>query len=147
MAGDPLRDAFRAQLDAVIAAASPAITWLRKDTTNTTQDPDVSSGYFDLEFPGGSEGQYTFGAPGSNLFREIGQVTIRVCAPLGANRDLAETYASQVRIGFRSQTYRSFAVGSRTCRITETAPMGDGEDDAGMWSESIALGYELFNIA
>ena len=146
MAGDPLRDAFRDQLDAVIAAASPAITWVRKDTTNTTTDPDVATGYFDLEFPGGSEAQYTFGAPGSNLFREQGQVTIRVCAPLGASRDLAETYASQVRNLFRGQTYRSFAVGSRTCRITETAPLGDGEDDAGMWAESIALAYEIYNV-
>lgn len=143
MAGDPLRDAFRSELETVRVAAS--IPWLIKDTLNTNVNPDASAGYLELQFPGGAEAQYTFGAPSNNLHREVGQVTIRVVSPRGnaANRDLAETYAAAIRSAFRM---RRFAVGSRSVRITATAPMGDGEDEGGMWSESIALGYELYNV-
>jgi hypothetical protein len=38
-----------------------------------------------------------------------------------------------------------FAAGSRTVRITATGAMGGGQDEAGMWAESIALSYQLFN--
>ena len=31
-------------------------------------------------------------------------------------------------------------------RITSTAPMGGGHDEAGLWVESVALGYELYNV-
>lgn len=143
MAGDPLRDAFRAELEAVRVATS--IPWLVKDTLNTNVNPDAGAGFLSLEFPGGAEGQYTFGAPGSNLHQERGQVTVRVCSPRGnvANRDLAETYAAAIRSAFRM---RRFAVGSRSVRITSVGPMGEGEDEGGMWSESLALGYEIYNV-
>jgi hypothetical protein len=143
MPGDPLRDAFRAELATVRTAAS--VTWPIKDTLNTNVNPDASSGYLELEFPGGVEEQYTFGAPSNNLHREIGQVTIRVVAPRGnvTNRNLAETYAAAIRNAFRM---RRFAVGTRSVRITSTAPMGGGEDEGGMWSESLALGYEIYNV-
>lgn len=143
MAGDPLRDAFRAELEAVCTAAS--IPWAIKDTLNTNVNPDASVGFLVLEFPGGAEAQYTFGAPGYNLHQEQGQVTVRVVAPRGnaTDRDLAETYGAAIRSAFR---LRRFAVGSRTVRITATAPMGEGEDEGGMWSESIALGYEIYNV-
>ena len=144
MAGDPLRDAFRSELATVRTAAS--ISWAIKDTLNTNINPDASAGYLELEFPGGSEEQYTFGAPSANFHREQGQVTVRVVAPRGnaTNRDLAETYAASIRSAFRM---RRFAVGSRSIRITSTAPMGGGEDEGGMWSESVALGYEVYNVA
>jgi hypothetical protein len=143
MAGDLLRDAFRSELATIRTAAS--ITWVIKDTLNTNVNPDASAGYLELEFPGGAEDQYTFGAPSNNLHREQGQVTVRVVSPRGnlANRDLAETYAAAIRSAFRM---RRFAVGSLSARITSTAPMGGGEDEGGMWSESIALGYEIYNV-
>lgn len=153
MAGDPLRDAFRAEL-ATVLAVSPAIPWPVKDLQNTTEQPapaaaDAASagqGHFEIEFPGASEAQYTFGAPGSNFHRETGQVTIRAVTRLRAGttvRDLAEGYLATVRSRFRM---RRFAVGSLTCRITDSAPMGGGQDEAGMWVESLALGYEIFNV-
>ena len=152
MAGDPLRDAFRSRLSTHATAAS--IPWPIKDTLNTATQPSPpiaggassAAGYLELEFPGGSEAQYTFGAPASNFHREQGQVTIRVVTRLRAGtttRDLAETYAAALRALFRMDR---FSVGSRSCRITDTAPMGGGEDDAGMWAESIALGYEIYNV-
>ena len=146
MAGDTLRDAFRAELDAVIAAAAPAITWVRKETLNTEENPDASTGYFEIEFGAGDEAQYTFGAPGVNLHRELAPVFIHALTPLARNettRDLAETYLGQLRTAFRM---RRFAAGARQVRITSTAPMGGGEIEGGMWAETIALQYEIYNV-
>lgn len=154
MAGDTLRDAFRSELAAVIAAASPSIAWPVKDTLNTSEMPAAAAanaaaadqGYFEIEYMGGSEAQYTTGAPGANLHREEGQVTIRAVSRLRAGktvRDLAETYLRQIRTGFRA---RRFAAGTGSIRITGTAPMGGGEDEAGMWVESLGLAYETYNV-
>ena len=146
MAGDTLRDAFRSELDAVIAAASPAITWVRKETLNTEENPDASTGFFEIEFGDGFEEQYTFGAPGSNLHRELAPVFIHAITPLGRSettRDLAETYLGQIRTAFRA---RRFASGSRTIAIKGTGPMGGGEIEGGMWAETIALQYEIYNV-
>ena len=154
MAGDPFRDAFRAELDTVIGAASPAVPWVRKDLENTSEQPAPPaagvaasvSGWFEIEFPGGSEDQFTFGAPGNNLHREIGQVTIRAVTRLRAGktiRDLAETYLGQVRRGFRMRRFT--LSGPVEIRITSTAPMGGGETEGGQWVESIALAYSVFN--
>jgi hypothetical protein len=144
MAGDTLRDAFRAKLDAILAA-NPSIAWAQIDTLNTGIRPDASTGYFELEFPGGSEQQYTFGAPGANLHREQGQVTLRAVVHRNAGkteRDNAESYIETIRDAFRMAR---FAAGSRTVRITATGAMGGGQDEAGMWAESIALFYQVFN--
>ena len=152
MAGDTLRDAFRAELATIRTGAS--IAWPIKDTLNTSEQPNppaaavasTSAGYLELEFPGGSEAQYTFGAPSANLHREQGQVTVNVVTRLRTgttNRDLAETYATAIRSAFRM---RRFAAGSRSIRIVAVAPMGGGHDEAGMWVESVALGYEIYNV-
>ena len=144
MAGDTLRDAFRAKLDAILAA-NGSITWTQKDTLNTGLRPDASTGYFELEFPGGGEAQFTFGAPGSNFHREQGQVTLRAVTPLNAGtteRNKAEAYIETIRAAFRMAR---FSAGSRTVRITATGAMGGGQDEAGMWAESIALSYEVYN--
>jgi hypothetical protein len=141
-----LRNAFRAELDSIISTAAPPIAWVRKDTLNTSGQPDASTGYVDLEFPGGGEEQYTFGAPAANLHREEGQVTVRVVTPLRGGqveRDKAEAYAKQIRAAFRM---RRFAAGSRSIRITSTAPIGGGHDEAGMWTEAVALAYEIYNV-
>lgn len=146
MAGDTFRDAFRAELDSVIAAASPAITWSRRDGLNTKDAPSASTGYFELEFLGGDEVQYTFGAPGSNWHQESGSVAVHAVAPLAkgkTTRDLAETYLAQIRTAFRA---RRFMAGSVQVRITGTAPMGGGAIEGGMWAETIALTYEAFNV-
>ena len=152
MAGDPLRDAFRTELTTVLAMAT-AIPWTVKDVINTAEQPAPpaagaaasAAGWFEIEFPGAAEGQYTFGSPGNNLHREIGQVTIRVVTRLRAgttNRNLAETYLAQIRRGFRM---RRFVSGSLEIRVTSTAPMGDGEAEGGQWVTSLALAYSVFN--
>lgn len=139
--GDPLRDAFRSALAAICTTAG--VSWPIKDTLNTTENPDASTIYLELEFPGGVERQFTFGAPGANLHREEGQVTVRVCSPLGGGHDESEFAAAQIRAAFRM---RRFPAGDRSVRITSTGAMGSGMNDAGLWVESVALGYEIYNV-
>ena len=147
MAGDTLRDAFRTRL-ATHCTTSPATTRSPKDLVNTVENPDAAApGYVYLEFPGGNEQQYSFGAPGSNFFQEQGQVTLRVASPLGAGttvRDTAEVDAGLLRARFRNDR---FAVGSVSCRIVAVHPMGEGMDEGGMWVESVAISYEVYNVA
>lgn len=144
LTGDSLRDAFRVKLDTIVAQFG--MDWAQIDTLNTGTRPDASTGYFEFEFPGGSEAQYTFGAPGSNLHRERGQVTLRAVVRRNAgltDRNKAESYIETLRAGFRMAR---FAAGARTVRITATGAMGGGETEAGMWAESLALAYELYNV-
>jgi hypothetical protein len=142
--GDPLRMAFRERL--VVWLADLGIGWPIRDLHNTGDNPDVSQGFVVLDFPGGSEDQYTFGAPGLNFWREQGQVTLYVKTRLGAGmtmRNLAESYAGALRSRFRNDR---FAAGNGTIRIASTAPMGGGHDEAGLWVEAVALGYETYNV-
>lgn len=143
MAGDPFRDAFRAELATIRTELS--IAWPIVDTLNTGENPDASAGYLELEFPGGSESQYTFSAPGSNDYQEEGQVTVRVVTPLGGDRDTAEGYAAAIRSAFRT-AHRLIPFSPRNIRITATGAMGGGHTEGGMWAESIALAYECFNV-
>ncbi len=144
MAGDTFRDAIRGALNDILTA-NPSITWPHKDTLNTGVKPDASTGYFELEFFGGDESQYTFGAPGANDWQEIGQVTVRAVVRQNAGtteRNKAESFMEIIRAAFRG---RRITLGSRAIRIKSTAAMGSGQDEGGMWVESIALGYERFN--
>lgn len=143
--GDTLRDDFRNELDTILTGL-PAITWSQKDTVNTSQRPDASTGYFDFEFPGGGEAQASFGAPGSNLWDEEGQVTLRAVVRRNAGtteRNKAESYAALLRTAFRG---RRFGSGTHKIEIVTTGSMGGGHDEAGMWVETVALGYRIFNV-
>jgi len=145
MAGDTFRDAVRGALDAILQA-NPSITWPHKDTLNTGIRPDASTSYFELEFPGGDENQFTFGAPGSNDWKETGQITVRAVVRQNAGkteRDKAESYIEIIRQAFRG---RRIALGSRAILIVKTGAMGGGHDEAGMWVEAIALEYKRFNV-
>ncbi len=145
MAGDSFRDAIRGALDAILLA-NPSITWPHKDTLNTGVKPDAGSGYFELEFPGGDESQFTFGAPGANDWQETGQITVRAVLRQNAGkteRDKAESYVETIRSAFRG---RRIAIGARAIRIMRTGAMGGGQDEGGMWVESIALEYQRFNV-
>jgi len=130
----------------LVSLADLGIGWPIVDLHNAGENPDVSQGFVALDFPGGSEDQYTFGAPGLNFWREQGQVTLYVKTRLGAGmtvRNLAESYAGALRSRFRNDR---FVAGNGTVRIVSTAPMGGGHDEAGLWVEAVALGYETFNI-
>lgn len=141
---DPFRAACRARLAEHMAEAG--IDWLLIDLLNTGENPDVSQNFIDIEFPGGSELQFTFGAPGNNFHDEVGQITIYVKTRLGAGttvRNTAESYAQMLRDRFRNDR---FAADVGTVRIRTVAAMGAGQDEAGLWVEAVALGYQIFNV-
>lgn len=153
MAGDPFEDAFVSQLDTVMLAA--AIPWTRKDVQNTPTQPGppaadapaASAGWFEIDFLGGDEAQYTSGAPSNNLHLETGQVTISAVTklrPAVAVRDLAGAYLDRIRTGFRGARFPLNA--SHNIRIIGTVPMGSGQDEAGNWVRSLGLRYEVFRV-
>lgn len=138
--GDPLRDAFRDKLDAVISAAG--ITWPVQDTLNTGEQPGAASAFIDIEFHGGQETYFSFGNPGGNTFKETGQVMIRLFPPRNTGHDTAERYGLAIRTGFRAAR---FAMSNgQSVKITATAPMGGGMVDGAWWCETIAIQYQTF---
>lgn len=141
MAGDPLRDAFRTKLAAVLTAAS--IPWPLQDTLNTGNQPDVQGSFIDLDFAGGQETQFTYGAPGSNFWKETGQVMIRLLPARNIGHDLAEAYGLAIRNAFRHARF-TMTTGQRV-RVDSVAPMGGGFVDAGWWCETVAVAYTVFN--
>ena len=144
MAGDPLRNAFRTELAAVLAAAS--IPWTLVDTINTTSDPDAKTNWITLRFvPSAQEQNYTFGSPGSNFYRETGDVMIDLFPTLGSGHDTAEGYGLTIRNAFRN---RRFAMSTgQTVRILAVAPMSGGPVDGAWWVETVALSYRVLNQA
>lgn len=141
MAGDPLRDAFRTKLAAIVAAAS--IPWPVQDTLNTGTQPDAAASFIDLEFNGGQETEYTFGAPGSNLWKETGQVMVRLYPARNIGHDLLETYALAIRNALR---HARFVMSTgQTVRLDAVSPLGGGFVDAGWWCETIGISYTIYN--
>jgi hypothetical protein len=142
MAGDPLRDAFRALLSTVKTEKS--IAWATKDTLNTDDNPDAGAPYLELAFDGGGEKQGTFGSPGNNLHDEEGQVRLNIYMPLGAEQAQGEVYARALRNGFRSRQFQTSE--GRDVLIDAVTPMGGGETAGGMWVETIVLSYQTTNL-
>ncbi|MDP2377784.1 phage tail terminator-like protein [Reyranella sp.] len=143
MAADPLRDAFRTKLAAIKTDVTYPIAWPIKDTTNTAENPDVSAPYLELEWAGGDERQGTFGAPGQNIHDEDGTIFVNLCMPLGRYQAQAEIYGRYIRNGFRAAHLLTSE--GRDVFITAASPLGGGENEAGLWVETIALAYETTN--
>ncbi|MCF8533044.1 MAG: hypothetical protein K9G48_08580 [Reyranella sp.] len=148
MAGDPVCDAFRAELQAILNAASPAITWPIKDTDNGVENPDASEPYIQIRFEGGNEELAFWGSPGSNLWREDSQAFIDFLVPLGDGREAQERNARVVRDAFRNRRFNAtLAAGSVEIRIETASPLGGGQGVEGaMNSKSIGLGYRIYNV-
>lgn len=144
MAGDTVRAAFRTRLATHRAAAG--VAWVIKDTDNTSENPDASAPYLELEFPGGpATSQYTVGNPGNNLHEEFGQVTLRLVTPLGTDRDTAEEYAELLRLKFLADRI-PYAV-NRAVKILGVSPISDGHTEGGMYAYAIMLSYRVYQVA
>jgi hypothetical protein len=141
---DPLRDAFRSELAAVVLAA--AIPWGVVDTINTTAAPTAATSFITLRFaPALPETQYTFGSPGSNFWLERGDVFIDLFPKLGIGHGLVESYGLAIRNAFRN---RRFVLSTgQYVRILSVAPMSGGPVDGAWWCETVAVNYRVFNIA
>ena len=144
MPGDPLRNAFRTELATVLAAAS--IPWPLVDTINTTADPDARTNWITLRFvPSPHEELYSFGSPGSNFYRETGDVMIDLYPTLGSGHDTAEGYGLAIRNAFRNHRF-AMSTG-QTVRILAVAPLSGGPVDGAWWVETVALSYRVLNQA
>ena len=151
MAGDPVCDAFRTKLQAILAAAAPPIAWDVEDTDNGVAAPDAGTPYIQMRFEGGDESRFTFGSPGSDYFTEIGDVFIDFLVPLGGGREAQERNARTVREAFASVTHRFFytsvASGSIRIEITNASPLGAGQGvDGAMSCKTIGLSYRIYNV-
>jgi hypothetical protein len=142
MAGDPLEDAFRTELAAVLSAAS--IPWPLKDTDNQSgPQPKAGENWVDIEFSGGDEKPAYWGSPGSNLWREVGTVSIGVFSVRNSGHDLLGTYGLAIRNAFRD---RRFAMTTgQSVKIQTVSPLQSGVVNA-WWVRSFDLAYRVFNI-
>lgn len=150
--GDPVCDAFRTKLQAILEAAVPPITWVIEDTDNGVAAPDPGTPYIQLRFEGGgSESRMTWGAPGSDFFEEIGDVFIDFLVALGGGREEQERNARTVRNAFASVIHRFFytsvASGSIRIEITNASPLGAAQGvDGAMTCKTIGLSYRIYNV-
>lgn len=148
MAGDPIRDAFRAKLQDILDDASPPITWPVIDTDNGEANPDGAVPYIEIRFEGGNELPFARGGDGSSLWLEDSQAFIDFVVPLGDGREEQERNAYIVRNGFRGLFFNtSPESGAIQIEIVTAAPLGGGQGiDGGMNAKTIALGYRIYNV-
>lgn len=148
MAGDPIRDAFRAKLQQILDAASPAITWPIIDTDNGEENPDGAEPYIEIRFEGGVEVPFARGGDGSSFWQENSQVFIDFVVPLGDGREEQERNAYVVRNGFRGLFFNtSPESGAIQIEIVTAAPLGGGQGvDGGMNAKTIGIDYRIYNV-
>jgi hypothetical protein len=145
MTGDPLRDAFRTELQAVLAGLSiTSPVWPLVDTINTKDAPDGNASFLTLRFGAGAEQPYTFGAPGANLWRETGDVFVDILPKLGIGHDVAEQYGRAIRDAFRNRRF-DMTTGPQI-RILAVGPSVGGPVDGAWWVETVGLSYRVLNV-
>ncbi|MGE3742306.1 MAG: hypothetical protein AB7I59_22680 [Geminicoccaceae bacterium] len=144
-AGDPLHDAFLAHLVTVAGIIGIAEPWRVVDTRNTGVNPDAGAPYIDFEIISGGEKQASWGAPRQNHQLETGQITINFNMPLGEHQKTAGRYAWLLLEALRTD-HCTFEAAGRTVTLFEPIRMGGGDKKGGLWSESMAVAYELYHV-
>ena len=143
-AGDPLHDAFLVHLQTVATVIGLPPPWRVVDTENTGIVPDAKDPYVDFEIISGGERQAGFGQPRrQNL--ESGQITINFNMPLGRYRQAAGRFAWAMLEQLRAD-YSTLDAAGRTVTLFEPTRMGGGEKRGGLWTESMATGYEIYHF-
>lgn len=137
MAGDPVKDAFRAQL-----ALVPGM-WTYKDTENPSPQPNVGSRFVTIEWMDSPERLLAWGAPGTNLYQVDGFLQIHLKSPRGKGSAEAEVMSRAAWTYFRARRFQTSE--SRDVRIVSVAQLG-GEVDGAMWVESLLVEYETLNL-
>jgi hypothetical protein len=137
MAGDPVKDAFRAQLLLVSGI------WTYKDTENPTPQPDIGARFVTIEWMDSPERLLAWGSPGSNLYKVEGFLQIHLKSPRGQGSAAAEVMARTVWTYFRARRFQTSE--SRDVRIVDITQLG-GEVDGAQWVESLLVHYETFNL-
>lgn len=141
MATDPLRAAFKTELATIAAAA--AIPWAIKDVENVFAAADGATSFLALEFDGSPPfEQRSWGAPGNNLYREEGNVWVRVVAPIGSGSDAAG-HARAIAAAFTERRFTR--ADGRSVRTRAGAPSASRL--GGRWIESVPVFYRVDNLA
>ena len=144
-AGDPLHDAVLAHLEKVAGIIGIVDPWRVVDTRNTGINPDAGAPYIDFEIISGGEKQASWGAPRQNHQLETGQITINFNMPLGEHQKAAGRYAWSLLEALRTD-HCAFEAAGRTVTLFEPIRMGGGDKKGGLWSESMAIAYELYHV-
>ena len=140
--GDPVRDAFRAELEAIMLDAE--LDYSPSDIVNTDESPEAGGKLIAFEFSGVDEAAASFGSVGANRHEESGQALIRLFAPLGAGHATIEDDARTILNAFRNRRFIT-REGARV-RIGALDVLGPYENETAMWVETVALGYLVINI-
>lgn len=145
MAGDPVYDAIRDKLTAILALlAITSPTWSVKDTD--AENPDASAAYIQIRFEGGFEKIFARGGTGTNLWKEEGQVFIDFLVPLGFTngRELQETYSRAVREGLRGAM---FNCSKGRVEIETVGTLGGPQvGSTGMNERTVGISYRIYNV-
>lgn len=137
---DMVREAIRTEVATVLGQVG--ITWPIKEVANEYAVADGATSFVAIEFaPGASERQLTTGQRGNNLWREDGQVHIRLVVPINSGRSPVEGYASSIRTAFRD---RRFTRSDGREILTESGPP-DSFDDGVRWIHSVTIAYRTQN--
>lgn len=138
-----------------MASATPATAIearLRANWTTTpilidNEDDQIPTGadgmpvpFIVLEFPGGAADQITIGAPGNNLFREMGAFMLHVLVPKGTGATTARAYADTLAAIFRGTSFSG---------VDCWAPFPPNESpraDGTLWGVSFGIPYK-FDLA
>ena len=138
---DPLREAFKAELGTIAAGAG--IPWVHKDVENVFAAADGATSFLALEFDGSPPfEQRTWGAPRNNLYREDGNVWVRVVAPIGSG-SAAAGYARAIAAAFTERRFTR--ADGRSIRTRAGAPSHSRL--GGRWIESVPVAYRVDNLA
>ncbi len=137
MAGDPVKDAFRAQLVLV-----PGM-WTYKDTENPSTQPNVGGRFVTIEWMDSPERLLAWGSPGANLYQVNGFLQIHLKSPRGKGSAEAEVMARTTWTYFRARRFQTSE--SRDVRIVSVTQLG-GEVDGAMWVESLLVEYDTKNL-
>ncbi len=135
MAGDPVRDAFRAELASIVSGAS--IAWAIKDVENVYATADGATNFIALEFAGGDERMASLGNPGNDYWDERAAVFIRLVAPLNSGRATLEDYANTIRLAFRNRTFAT--AGGQRIRTNSGPP--EGGPVGARWIATVSVAY------
>lgn len=137
--------AVKAAIVAKLTTVFP--TWTYVDTENTVTRPDVASPFVTIRRGAGGEEKFSFGSPGSNLYRERAVFYVTLCVAPGDGVATAGGHVKTIRDGFRNAEMTTVEGTPRRVVIDDTHPsFGDFDETDGWWKELIPVAYRVFNI-
>jgi len=86
-------------------------------TWPTGSVPADGSTYLRVTYPVSNSEQQTFGAPGANVWREIGTIRIQVCGESGTDLDTALELADDIAAIFRGKTFGGVTIWAPTSPV------------------------------